>query len=198
MPLLLDFPKRRRANRKVNILEMPSAKFIGERVVGAASFINKVFFLQWHVRNMTGSYGEKRRPLHYIHSQDGPAYTVAYWGCSLHTLSHKTTVDTSLTSRRITSSCGGRRRRRKPTVGTSRSGVPAVLSHKAGEVAFIPCSLAWRGQLPPPAALLKVELRPLGTTPLTAVLHHCSSCPQHSLWIFLYFFAPHICLLAST
>ena len=44
LPLLLDFPKRRRANRKVNILEMPSARFIGERVVGAASFINKVFF----------------------------------------------------------------------------------------------------------------------------------------------------------
>ena len=40
------------------------------------------------------------------------------------------------------------------------SGVPAVLSHKAGEVAFIPCSLPRRGQLPPPAALLKVELRP--------------------------------------
>ena len=33
VPLLLDFPKRRRANRKVNILEMPSARFIGERVV---------------------------------------------------------------------------------------------------------------------------------------------------------------------
>ena len=33
LPLLLDFPKRRRANRKVNILEMPSARFIGERVV---------------------------------------------------------------------------------------------------------------------------------------------------------------------
>ena len=42
----------------------------------------------------------------------------------------------------------------------SRSGVPAVLSHKAGEVAFVPCSLLRRGQLPPPAALLKVELRP--------------------------------------
>ena len=106
LPLLLDFPKRRRANRKVNILEMPSARFIGERVVGAASFINKVFFLQWHVRNMIGSYGEKRKPLHYIHSQDGPAYTVACWGCSLHTLSHKTTVATSLTSRRITSAWG--------------------------------------------------------------------------------------------
>ena len=26
LPLLLDFPKRRRANRKVNILEMPSAR----------------------------------------------------------------------------------------------------------------------------------------------------------------------------
>ena len=26
VPLLLDFPKRRRANRKVNILEMPSAR----------------------------------------------------------------------------------------------------------------------------------------------------------------------------
>ena len=33
-----------------------------------------------------------------VHSQDGPAYTVACWGCSLHTLSHKTTVATSLTS----------------------------------------------------------------------------------------------------
>ena len=43
VPLLLDFLKRRRANRKVNILEMPSARFIGERVVGAASFINKFF-----------------------------------------------------------------------------------------------------------------------------------------------------------
>ena len=32
---------------------------------------------------MIGSYGEKRKPLHYIHSQDGPAYTVACWGCSL-------------------------------------------------------------------------------------------------------------------
>ena len=52
VPLLLDFPKRRRANRKVNSLEMPSARFIGERVVGAASFINKVFFLQWHVHNI--------------------------------------------------------------------------------------------------------------------------------------------------
>ena len=52
VPLLLDFPKRRRAKRKVNILEMPSARFIGERVVGDASFINKVFFLQWHVRNI--------------------------------------------------------------------------------------------------------------------------------------------------
>ena len=152
---------------------------------------------------MIGSYGEKRKPLHYIHSQDGPAYTVACWGCSLHTLSHKTTVATSLTSRRITSAwgrggCGHRRRRRKPTVGTSRSGVPAVLSHKAGEVAFVPCSLPRRGQLPPPAALLKVELRPSGTTPFIAGLHHCSSCPHHSLWIFLYFFAPHIPLLAST
>ena len=35
---------------------------------------------------MIGSYGEKRKPLHYIHSQDGQAYTVACWGCSLHTL----------------------------------------------------------------------------------------------------------------
>ena len=52
VPLLLDFLKRRRANRKVNSLEKPSARFIGERVVGAASFINKVFFLQWHVRNI--------------------------------------------------------------------------------------------------------------------------------------------------
>ena len=43
LPLLLDFPKRRRANRKVNILEMPSARFIGERVVGATSFINNFF-----------------------------------------------------------------------------------------------------------------------------------------------------------
>ena len=33
IPLLLDFPKRRSAKRKVNILEMPSARFIGERVV---------------------------------------------------------------------------------------------------------------------------------------------------------------------
>ena len=33
VPLLLDFPERQRANRKVNILEMPSARFIGERVV---------------------------------------------------------------------------------------------------------------------------------------------------------------------
>ena len=100
---------------------------------------------------MIGSYGEKRKPLHYIHSQDGPAYMVACWGCSLHTLSHKTTVATSLTSRRITST-GGKgwmlsvdavaiARRRKPTVGTSRLGVPAVLSHKAGEVAFVPFSL---------------------------------------------------------
>ena len=55
---------------------------------------------------MIGSYGEKRKPLHYIHSQDGPAYTVACWGCSLHTLSHKTTVATSLTSWRITSTWG--------------------------------------------------------------------------------------------
>ena len=52
LPLLLDFPKRRRANRKVNILEIPSARFRGERVVGAMSFINKVFILQWHVRNI--------------------------------------------------------------------------------------------------------------------------------------------------
>ena len=43
VPLLLDFPKRRRANRKVNSLEMPSTRCIGKRVVGAASFINKVF-----------------------------------------------------------------------------------------------------------------------------------------------------------
>ena len=76
------------------------------RMNSAASFINKVFFLQWHVRNMIGSYGEKRKQLHYIHSKDGPAYTVACWGCSLHTLSHKTTVATSLTSRRITSAWG--------------------------------------------------------------------------------------------
>ena len=74
----------------------------------------------------------------------------------------------------------------------SRSGVPAVLSHKAGEVSFVPCSLPRRGQLPPPAALLKVELRPSGTTPFTAGLHHYSSFPHHSLWIFLYFFALHI------
>lgn len=94
--------------------------------------------------------------------------------------------------------CGRRPRRRKPIVATSRSGVPAVLSHKAGEVAFVPCSLPRRGQLPPPTALLKVELRPSGTTPFTAGLHHCSSCPHHSMWIFLYFFAPHIPLLAST
>ena len=33
VPLLLDFLKRRRANRKVNILDMPSTRFIGERVV---------------------------------------------------------------------------------------------------------------------------------------------------------------------
>ena len=91
---------------------------------------------------------------------------------------------------------GRRCRRRKPTVGTSRSGVPVVLSHKAGEFAFVPCSLPRRGQLPPPAALLKADLRPSGTTPFTAGLHHCSSCPHHSLWIFLYFFAPHIPLLA--
>ena len=51
---------------------------------------------------------------------------------------------------------------------------------------------------PPPAALLKVELRPSGTTPFTAGLHRCSNCPHHSMWIFLYFFAPHIPLLAST
>ena len=44
VPLLLDFLERQRDNRKVNILEMPSARFIGERVVGAASFINNVFF----------------------------------------------------------------------------------------------------------------------------------------------------------
>src|SRR3954463_5098801 len=60
------------------------------------------------------------------------------------------------------------------------------------------CSLPRRGQLPPPAALLKVELHPSGTTPFIAGLHHCSSCPHHSMWIFLYFFAPHIPLLAST
>ena len=42
----------------------------------------------------------------------------------------------------------------------SHSGVPAILSHKAGEVAFVPYSLPRRGQLQPPAALLKVELRP--------------------------------------
>ena len=34
---LLNLPKRQRAKCKVNILEMPSARFIGERVVGAAS-----------------------------------------------------------------------------------------------------------------------------------------------------------------
>ena len=39
---------------------------------------------------------------------------------------------------------------------------------------------------------------PSGTTPFTAGLHHCSSRPHHSLWILLYFFAPHIPLLAST
>ena len=33
---------------------------------------------------------------------------------------------------------------------------------------------------------------PSGTTPFTAILDHCSSCPHHSMWIFLYFFAPHI------
>ena len=84
-----------------------------------------------------------------------------------------------------------------PLSARPNQGLPAVLSHKAGEVAFVPCSLPRRGQLPPPAALLKVELRPSGTTPFTAGLHHCSSCPHHSLWIFLYFFAPHIPLVAS-
>ena len=85
-----------------------------------------------------------------------------------------------------------------PLSARPRSGVPAILSHKAGEVAFIPCSLPRCGKLPPPAALLKVELRPSGTTPFTVSLHHCSSCPHHSLWIFLYFFAPHIPVLANT
>ena len=33
----------------------------------------------------------------------------------------------------------------KPTVGTSRSGVPAILSHKDDEVAFVHCSLPRRG-----------------------------------------------------
>src|SRR6266511_5854088 len=39
---------------------------------------------------------------------------------------------------------------------------------------------------------------PLGTTSFTAGLHHCPSFPHRSMWIFLYFFAPHIPLLAST
>ena len=132
-----------------------------------------------------------------IHSQDGPAYMVAYWGFSLHTLSHKTIVDTSLTSGLITSAgggvdalcrCGRRRRRQKPTDGTSRSGVPAVLSHKAGEVAFVPCSLPRRGQLSPPAAFLKVELRldipqvqlPLQLACATALAAHITPCGYFS------------------
>ena len=49
---------------------------------------------------MIGSYGEKRKPLHYIHRQDEPTRLLAVVALfSFHTLSHKTTVDTSLTSR---------------------------------------------------------------------------------------------------
>ena len=107
VPLLLDFPKRRRANRKVFSLEMPSARFIGERVVDVASFINKVFFSGTYAIYLD-SYGEKRKPLHYIHRQDEPTLLLARVALfSFHTLSHKTTVATSLTSRRITFA-GGR------------------------------------------------------------------------------------------
>jgi hypothetical protein len=52
--------------------------------------------------------------------------------------------------------------------------------------------------LPPPSSKLATSRHPSGTTSFTTGLHHCPSCPHRSMWIFLYFFAPHVPLLAST
>ena len=52
--------------------------------------------------------------------------------------------------------------------------------------------------LPPPSSRLSYVPTSLTYNFLTAGLHHCPSCPHHPMWIFLYFFAPHIPLLAST
>ena len=49
---------------------------------GAASFINKVFFLQWHVRNINRFIWREKETAP-LYTQAGRAYTVACWGCSL-------------------------------------------------------------------------------------------------------------------
>lgn len=53
-------------------------------------------------------------------------------------------------------------------------------------------------RLPPPSSRLSYSRHPSRTTSFIADLHHCPSCPHRSMWIFLYFFAPHVPVLAST
>ena len=52
-------------------------------------------------------------------------------------------------------------------------------------------------RLLPPSSRLSYVPTSLRYNFLTAGLHHCPSYPHRSMWIFLYFFAPHIPLLAS-
>ena len=56
------------------------------RMNGVASFINKVFLLQWHIRNINRFIWREKETARYIHSQDEPTRLLA--GAALFTLSH--------------------------------------------------------------------------------------------------------------
>ena len=57
---------------------------------GATSFINEFFFFSGTYEIQIGSYGEKKKPLHYIHSQDEPTRLLA--GVALFTTKKDTSV----------------------------------------------------------------------------------------------------------
>ena len=161
---------------------------------------------------MIGSYGEKRKPLHYIHSQDGPAYMVACWGCSLHTLSHKMTVATSLTSRRtwwmlsvdaVAFADGENPLSARPDQGsppfslTKPVRLPSSLAH---------CRDVGSCRLPPPSSRLsyvpqvQLPLQPACTTAPAAHITPCgyfsTSLPRTYLyWLLRTVFVMSLCLI---
>ena len=68
-------------------------------------------------------------------------------------------------------------------------GLPSCLDH---------CRDMGSCRLLPPSSRLSYVPTSLRYNFLTSGLHHYPSCPHRSMWIFLYLFATHIPLLAST
>ena len=79
-----------------------------------------------------------------------------------------------------------------------RSRPPAILSHKANAVCLhLFLTAATWAVAPPRRPPIATSRHPSGITSFIADLNHYPSCPQRSMWIFLYFLAPHVPLLAS-